>query len=99
MVLMIIINKVIYVYVYLYYIYVIKIYFGIGVVRFLIRIFLLLNYIIMLKCLGLLIFYLKKFKLLLKRFLKVILVIYVIFELIRIMNREFLCYLIDLIFG
>lgn len=59
MVLMIIINKVIYVYVYLYYIYVIKIYFGIGVVRFLIRIFLLLNYIIMLKCLGLLIFYLK----------------------------------------
>lgn len=91
MVLMIIINKVIYVY--LYYIYVIKVYFGIGVERFLIIIFLLLNYIIMLKCLGLLIFYLKniKFKLLLKRFLKVILVIYVIFELIRIMNREFLC--------
>lgn len=57
MVLMIIINKVIYVY--LYYIYVIKVYFGIGVVRFLIRIFLLLNYIIMLKCLRLLIFYLK----------------------------------------
>lgn len=77
----------------LYYIYVIKVYFGIGVLRFLIRIFFLLNYIIMLKCLGLLIFYLKniKFKLLLKRFLKVILVIYVIFELIRIMNREFLC--------
>lgn len=45
----------------------------------------------MLKCLGLLIFYLKKFKLLLKRFLIVILVIYVIFELIRIMDREFLC--------
>lgn len=77
----------------LYYIYVIKVYFGIGVERFLIIIFLLLNYIIMLKCLGLLIFYLKniKFKLLLKRFLKVILVIYVVFELIRIMNREFLC--------
>lgn len=57
MVLMIIINKVIYVY--LYYIYVIKVYFGIGVLRFLIRIFFLLNYIIMLKCLGLLILYLK----------------------------------------
>lgn len=84
---------------YLYYIYVIKVYFGIGVVRFLIRIFFIIklyNYVKMFRIIN---FLFEKFKLLLKRFLIVILVIYVIFELIRIMNREFLCYLIDLIFG
>lgn len=40
-----------------------------------------------------------KFKLSLKRFLKAISVIYVILELIRIMNRELSCQLTDLIFG
>lgn len=55
----------------------------------------------MLKCLGLLTFYLKniKFKLSLQRFLKAISVIYVVLELIRIMNRELSCQLTDLIFG
>lgn len=41
----------------------------------------------------------EKFKLSLKRFLKAISVIYVILELIRIMNRELSCQLTDLIFG
>lgn len=85
----------------LHHTHVTKAHFGTGAEKLSITIFLPLNHTIMLKCLGLLTFYLKiiKFKLSLKRFLKAISVIYVVLELIRIMNRELSCQLTDLIFG
>lgn len=85
----------------LHHTHVTKAHFGTGAERLSITIFLPLNHTIMLKCLGLLTFYLKniKFKLSLKRFLKAISGIYVILELIRIMNRELSCQSTDLIFG
>lgn len=59
MVSMTIINKVIHVYAYLHHTHVTKTHFGTGAVRLSIRIFLPLNHTIILKCLGLLTFYLK----------------------------------------
>lgn len=99
MVSMTIINKVIHVYAYLHHTHVTKTHFGTGAVRLSIRIFFTIkphNHVKMPRITN---FLSEKFKLSLKRFLTAISVIYVILELIRIINRELSCQLTDLIFG
>lgn len=98
MVSMTIINKV--TYAYLHHTHVTKAHFGTGAVRLSIRIFFTIikphNHVKMPRITN---FLPEKFKLSLQRFLKAISVIYVILELIRIINRELSCQLTDLIFG
>lgn len=99
MVSMTIINKVIHVYAYLHHTHVTKTHFGTGAVRLSIRIFFTIkphNHVKMPRITN---FLSEKFKLSLKRFLTAISVIYVILELIRIMDRELSCQSTDLIFG